>query len=443
MIPSQQIATEKGTGMNIYNRELENRNSNQKINSLEEAKDFFVYYGKIMEIFKNDRFTPIIDRMEARKGAGILVSFICAIFFLAAGEYIYSLLMTLFIPVILISGKKAKRYYQSLCDMVEEYKNCSILDGMTEEEALRYTEDFIMNAVTGSEGKPVSEMRQYAREMKDVFGLIIVWLLMIGGIAVAYFSFVIVSENVISNDGIIGIMIGIGILLFTIGRQLKDNQFILGSNLEKELVQYQQYYMDHFRTQTSETEEADSGKEDDDAMQRFTTWKTDANAGAYQVNDFSRIGEEKVYFEHIKTLEEAKTFYPFFGTYLEERMKKDAPRAKGYLMAQIAIDLIDVFAGVGSSPLAGRYTADAVRGVQENSELATFAESCMDLSILKNMTEEESIKNANELIDIYNEVQFKHDYGEERLKVLKNVDSVMSSDEQVEMDSIIRTDKNE
>ena len=59
------------------------------------------------------------------------------------------------------------------------------------------------------------------------------------------------------------------------------------------------------------------------------------------------------------------------------------------------------------------------------------------------MTEEEAIKNANELIDIYNEVQFKHDYGEERLKVLKNVDSVMSSDEQVEMDSIIRTDKNE
>lgn len=320
-----------------------------------------------------------------------------------------------------------------MCDTVEEYKNCSTLNGMSEEEALRFTNDFITHGISDSDRKPNPEKTQVARKLKYGFWQIIAWLLMIGGMVVAFLSYSIVTENVISNDGIIGIMIGIGILLFTIGRQLKDNCFILGSNLETEMVQYQQYYMEHFRTQSSDTETNDSDSADGDEVQRFAARSSDVSAESHRMNDFSRIGEKDVYFEHIRTMEEAKSFYPFFGEYLKKRAENNAPIEKGNMIAQIALDLVGIFAG-GLNPIGARYTVDAVRGVKENNVLSEVAEQCIDLSILDNKTEEEAIAGVNEMIDIYNEVQFKHDHGKERLRVLKNVESVMSDNEQSEAD---------
>ena len=48
---------------------------------------------------------------------------------------------------------------------------------------------------------------------------------------------------------------------------------------------------------------------------------------------------------------------------------------------------------------------------------------------------EEVIAGANEMIEIYNEIKFKHDYGEERLKIIRNVESVTSDNERSKVDN--------
>ena len=48
---------------------------------------------------------------------------------------------------------------------------------------------------------------------------------------------------------------------------------------------------------------------------------------------------------------------------------------------------------------------------------------------------EEVIAGANEMIEIYNDIKFKHDYGVERLKIIRNVESVTSDNERSKVDN--------